>query len=50
MIAKKKKVVDENLVSDECDPQLFKAGASLKHSTSNLPSQIELGMYRAWCA
>ena len=45
MFAKKKKLVDENLVSDECDPQVFKAGANLQPSTSKLASQEEWGMY-----
>ena len=35
---KNKKVIDKYLVSDEHDPQVFKAGASLQPSTSKVPS------------
>lgn len=39
MFAKRKKMVDENFVSDECNQQVFKAGTNLQPSTSKFPSQ-----------
>ena len=45
MDVNEKQVVDKNLVSDECDTQVFKAWANLQPSTSKLTSQEEWGMY-----
>ena len=45
MDANEKQVVDKNLISDECDTQVFKAWANLQPSTSKLTSQEEWGMY-----
>lgn len=38
-------MVDKYLVSDEHDPQVFKAGANLQPSASKVPSQEESGTY-----